>query len=118
MMQRARREHVPRIPESLQELQEILGQPRWQAWSRDRKGNSFFTETVAADDGSHCTVWVSSHFGELLTRGPWRAYADATFKSVPLDPPCEQLFSLHVIDEEAHGQRKQVNAYIFDMFGY
>ena len=99
---------MPGIPETLQEMEELLQSPMWQAWAQDLKGNSFFRETVVADDGSICAVWVSQRLQELLTKDNWEAHADATFDSTPSKPACEQMFTIHAYEEDGHGQRKQV----------
>ncbi|KAK3925121.1 FLYWCH-type zinc finger-containing protein 1 [Frankliniella fusca] len=94
MMQRIRKAHT-------------LLHPSWSNWASDLDRNAFFRETVVAVDGTECAVFVSHAFSDLVRREGWRAHADGTFKSVPLHPEVEQLFSLHAIDEDAHGQRTQ-----------
>ncbi|KAE8739384.1 female salivary gland protein 4 [Frankliniella occidentalis] len=107
MMQRIRRAHVPPTPTDLLNLQETLRHPNWTNWAKDSEGNDFFRESFVAPDGTQCAVFVSHTFSDLVVRPGWRAHADGTFKSIPLNLNLEQLFSLHVIDEDNHGQKKQ-----------
>ncbi|XP_052130167.1 uncharacterized protein LOC127751125 [Frankliniella occidentalis] len=108
MMQRIRRAHVPPTPTDLLNLQETLRHPNWTNWAKDSEGNDFFRESFVAPDGTQCAVFVSHTFSDLVVRPGWRAHADGTFKSIPLNLNLEQLFSLHVIDEDNHGQKKQL----------
>ncbi|KAK3925120.1 UvrABC system protein C [Frankliniella fusca] len=108
MMQRIRRAYRPPQPTSLMNLQDTLRHPSWRKWGLDLGSQDFFRETLVAVDGTECAVFVSHTFSDLVRREGWHAHADGTFKAVPLHPAVEQLFTLHVIDDDAHGQQKQL----------
>ncbi|XP_039292681.1 uncharacterized protein LOC111044840 isoform X3 [Nilaparvata lugens] len=96
MMQRARHQHLPPTPHTLEDVREVLrADPRLQ---RTRDGaHQFYVDEVA--EGS--IAFVSRRTAEFLSQHPAQAqdmFIDGTFKIVPRNPRgLRQLLSVHII---------------------
>ncbi|KAE8745029.1 hypothetical protein FOCC_FOCC008341 [Frankliniella occidentalis] len=94
VMRNTRLKKYPVIPQTLQELTDLLMNPDndWLPASVDKKDN-IYAGSVNATDGTHCILFMSERMlqfaGEVLL-----FQADGTFKSRPATPPSSQVFCL------------------------
>ncbi|KAF0724862.1 RING-type domain-containing protein, partial [Aphis craccivora] len=94
-MRQARKQHVPPLPSTLRELGQYLdlninkyqcsNQPFYQEWIVDRDGK--FNVMFACHD----------LINSVVHEGGTELHADGTFKVVPSNPHCRQLFIIHLI---------------------
>lgn len=108
LMQRERKHGMPPVPGSFEELNRILESPQWVIFKNDTAGQPLYREVCVAEDGTQCAIFLSSKLQDLMAVRNWTAHADGTFGSRPKRPASSQLFSLHVVDRDAYGDKKRV----------
>ena len=94
-MRKARRAHVPVLPETLNALGEILAE---QENLIQCNGHRFFQECVVDGNGkAHVMFACPEVINYVILNEGTELHADATFKVVPSMPKCRQLFIMHII---------------------
>ncbi|CAI6376457.1 unnamed protein product [Macrosiphum euphorbiae] len=94
-MRKARRAHVPVLPETLNALGEILAE---QENLIQCNGHRFFQECVVDGNGkAHVMFACPEVINDVILNEGTELHADATFKVVPSMPKCRQLFIMHII---------------------
>lgn len=82
-MQRARYSMFPPCPETLQELTEILQDPRYQVVTSTLDGeDNLYLGSVTAGDGSHHVLFMTRRMAQVCSRLR-NLFADGTFKVLP-----------------------------------
>lgn len=96
LMRKARRENVPALPTTLNNLGEILEEQGNLV--QYINGHRFFQECLVDDSGkSHIMFACPDVINEIILNEGTELHADATFKVVPSMPKCRQLFIMHII---------------------
>eukprot|EP00102_Acyrthosiphon_pisum_P027677 XP_016664887.1 PREDICTED: uncharacterized protein LOC107885725 [Acyrthosiphon pisum] len=94
-MRKARRAHVPVLPETLNALGEMLEE---QENLIQCKGHRFFQECIVDGNGqAHVMFACSEVINDVILNEGTELHADATFKVIPSMPKCRQLFIMHII---------------------
>lgn len=89
-MRNARMEHYPNIPNSLDELANILQDPQYSVISSTLDGlDNIFASFVEAADGTKIIILVSQRFLRLLERVS-TVFCDGTFPT-PVNPHVSQV---------------------------
>ncbi|KAL1458773.1 hypothetical protein WDU94_008889 [Cyamophila willieti] len=97
MMNRERKLHRPPLP-TRDTLVDVLHNPLWLRFHRDRNGKPFFREVIVSGYGMSI-VFISDRLSNLMTRPQWNCHVDATFDATPNILGLKQLFTIHAVDE-------------------
>jgi len=94
-MRKARRAHVPVLPETLNALGEMLEE---QENLIQCNGHRFFQECIVDGNGkAHVMFACSGVINDVILNEGTELHADAIFKVIPSMPKCRQLFIMHII---------------------
>lgn len=108
-MQRARSSRFPRVPASLEELTQILQDPRYRIISATEDAqDSLHAGSVTDDDGHHHIIFSSRR---LLNVGKTLSilFLDGTFKTVPAIEELRDNLAAQVLCAMSVNKTRQVN---------